>query len=207
MKISHRLTAAVLYEDGATEIRATLKAAVASGADLGAANLSGADLGGADLRGAYLRGADLGGADLRGAYLRGADLRGADLGAANLSAAALGGADLRGAYLRGADLRGADLRAAALGGAYLSWQSHPLLGEILRRAAGTDTADDDVCQRRAFAGLVAMSTDWCWDTWRGLRPRYPDVTTWAIGVLVEYVREGDGAPAELRALAKKAAAK
>lgn len=51
-------------------------------ADLRWANLSGADLSGADLRGANLREADLSGANLSGADLRWANLSGADLSGA-----------------------------------------------------------------------------------------------------------------------------
>ena len=66
---------------------------------------------------ADLRDADLSGADLSRANLSDADLRGADLSRANLSDADLRGANLSRAYLRGADLRGADLSDADLRGA------------------------------------------------------------------------------------------
>ena len=56
------------------------------------ANLRGADLSVADLCEANLRGADLSGANLCGANLYGADLYGADLSEANLSGANLSGA-------------------------------------------------------------------------------------------------------------------
>jgi len=107
IKITHRLTAVVVFEQDAenNSMRLTLELAVKNKISLSGADLSGAYLRGADLRGAYLRGAYLSGAYLRGAYLRGADLRGADLSGADLR-----GADLRGADLRDADLRGADLR-------------------------------------------------------------------------------------------------
>ena len=71
-------------------------------ANLREADLSGADLGGADLRWASLSGADLSGADLREADLRWANLGGADLSGADLRWANLGGADLCGANLCGA---------------------------------------------------------------------------------------------------------
>ena len=79
------------------------------------ANLRGADLSVADLCEANLRGADLSGANLCGANLYGADLRGADLCEANLR-----GANLSWANLYGADLYGADLSEANLSGANLS---------------------------------------------------------------------------------------
>jgi hypothetical protein len=54
MKILHRYTQAVLFEDDSPTMKITLEKAVSKQAYLG-----GADLGGADLRGADLRGADL----------------------------------------------------------------------------------------------------------------------------------------------------
>ena len=84
MKIYHRNTGAVLYEDAAPTARQTVCAAVEartdlSSADLRSANLSSADLSSADLGGANLWGAGLSGADLRGANLTDATLSGADL--------------------------------------------------------------------------------------------------------------------------------
>jgi hypothetical protein len=137
----------------------SVEAACLRGANLGGANLGGADLGDADLGGA-----DLGGADLRGADLRDADLRGADLGGADLG---------------GADLRGADL----------NWQSHDLLSEILRQAAGDDPT------KRAVAGLILVSRDWCWPQFVALAIPGRE---WALDTLAGYVREGDGAPEILR---------
>ena len=193
---------------------ADLHGAYLHGADLHGADLHGADLGGADLRGADLHGADLRGADLHVAYLGGADLRGADLHGADLHVAYLGGADLRGADLhgadlhgadlRGADLHGADLRGADLGGAYLhgadlrgadlggaklSWMSHWLLAHLLFREAS------DSIPRRKLAGLVDLSTDWCWDQFLALDDPERD---WAIDTLGTYVIDGDDAPQILR---------
>ena len=129
---------------------------------------------GADLRGAYLRGAYLHGAYLRGAYLHGAYLHGANLG----------GADLGGAYLRGADLGGADLH-----GAKLSWMSHWLLAHLLFRQAS------DSIPRRKLAGLVDLSTDWCWDQFLAMDDPERD---WALDTLGTYVVDGDDAPQILR---------
>ena len=109
------------------------------------------------------------GADLRGAYLRGAYLH---------------GAYLRGAYLRGAYLRGADLR-----GAKLSWMSHWLLAHLLFNAAS------DSIPRRKLAGLVDLSTDWCWDQFLALDDPERD---WALDTLGTYVVDGDNAPQILR---------
>ena len=83
------------------------------------ADLRGANLSGADLFRADLRGANLSGANLHRACLYGADLREADLSLVNLNGSDLREADLRRAYLYGADLSevnicGADLREANL---------------------------------------------------------------------------------------------
>ena len=90
--------------------------------------------------------------DFAGAVLGDANLTGA-----NLRAAVLYGADLRRADLARADLYVADLRRADLRGAALNWESHEFLAEVLRQAAGKCP------QRRALAGLVLTSLDWCWD--------------------------------------------
>ena len=76
IKITHRFTAAVLFEHDAEDnsMKLTLQLAITN-----KVNLRGAYLRDADLRDADLRGADLRGAYLRDADLRGADLRGADL--------------------------------------------------------------------------------------------------------------------------------
>ena len=51
----------------------------------------------------------------------------------------------------------ADLSRANLSGANLSWNSHALIGEILKRAAQNDKG------LRSVAGLILVSTDWCWE--------------------------------------------
>ena len=117
--------------------------------------------------GAYLRGAYLQDAYLRGAYLKGAYLQ---------------GADLQGAYLRGADLQGADLQ-----GARVNWSSHAMIAEILFRAARADV------EKRKIAGLVLISTDWCWD--RLLAESEKDALgKWALAELRKWVIAGDDAP-------------
>jgi hypothetical protein len=60
-----------------------------------------------------------------------------------------------------------------------------LIGELLRRAARDDVA------KRKVAGLVTISTDWCWDQFLVINDPLRD---WALGVLVGYVTDGDGAP-------------
>ena len=104
------------------------------------------------------------------ANLRGADLKGADLRVA----------DLRGADLKGADLRGADLWGVDLTGANLNWQSHALLAEVLRQAAG------DSIPRRKLAGLVLISRDWCWRKFLAIDDPERE---WAISVLRSYRTE------------------
>ena len=73
MKITHRATAKVLYEDEQTTIKATVEAAVKIGADLRGADLRNAYLGNADLVGADLGGADLVDADLVDARIKESD--------------------------------------------------------------------------------------------------------------------------------------
>jgi len=131
------------------------------------------------------------GANLTGADLRGANLTGADLRWANLTEADLRWANLTWTYLRWANLTGTDLR-----GTYLSWQSHDLIAEILRRSAGDDL------QKRMLAGLPLVSRDWCWNQFLRLEV-VPELRDWALGVLAEYVIAGDDAPAIIRRIAEK----
>ena len=114
-------------------------------------------------------------ADLRGAYLTGANLAGAYLTGANLTGADLTGADLTGAYLAGAYLAGANLT-----GARLSWTSHTLLAEILRREA------DDNIMKCSFTGLVLINQHWCWDKWISLEIT-PEIR-WAAAVLSKWIK-------------------
>ena len=93
--------------EGWVDMKANLRDADLSGADLSDADLRDAVLSGADLSDAVLRDAVLSGADLSGAVLRGDDLSGAVLRDAVLSGADLSGAVLRGDVLSGADLSGA----------------------------------------------------------------------------------------------------
>jgi len=99
---------------------------------------------------------------------------------------------LVGANLRGADLYGADLR-----GAKINWQSHAVIAEILRQAAGEDY------EKRMAAGLILVSPDWCWD--RFLKIELPQ-KEWALETLTSYVTDGDEAPSVLLARVKKEAA-
>ena len=200
------------YLRGAYLCSANLSGANLSGANLRDADISGADISGANLRvaslsGAYLCGADLIGADLIGAYLRVANLRGADLSGANLRGADLSGAYLRDANLCGADLHDTDLRdanlcyvdlvGAKLGGAYLcgakiNWNSHELIAEILKRAAG------DGIQKRMIAGLILVSRDWCWKKFLALNGDLKPLREWALDELAKWVTNGDNAPEVLR---------
>jgi hypothetical protein len=59
-------------------------------------------------------------------------------------------------------------------------QSHDLIAEVLRRAAGDDP------HRRAYAGLVLVSQDWCWPVWQGrMRESAPELSEWARRVLAD----------------------
>lgn len=81
--------------------------------------------------------------------------------------------------------RGADLTGAKLGGARLNWQSHALLSHVLGVAAGESEG------RRMVAGLIAISTDWCWD--RLLLIEHPE-KAWALRTLAASIVDGDGHP-------------
>ena len=107
--------------EGWEDMKANLRGADLSGANLSRTNLSGADLSGADLSRTNLRGANLSGAYLSWTYLSGADLSGANLRGADLSRTYLSGADLSGANLSGAYLSRTNLSGADLSGANLSW--------------------------------------------------------------------------------------
>ena len=98
-----------------------------------------------------------------------------------------------GANLTGADLSGAFLRGADLSGAEVSWQSHDMIAEILRRAAGANPA------RRMLAGLVLISRDWCWDEFLALDID-SELRRWALDELRQWVRPGDNAPEILKAI-------
>ena len=152
------------------------------GIDLRAATLTGADLTRANLTGANLTRADLTGANLTWAKLTGANLTGADLTEANLTEA----------KLTEANLTRANLTRAHLAGIVVAWQSHALLADILRRAAG------DNVPRRMLAGLIAISTDWCWGEFLNLDID-PALREWAIAELRQWVRDSDAAPDALRA--------
>ena len=149
------------------------------------ANLAGADFAGADLYDANLSRANLAGAILRSADLAGADLAGANLFRANLFRADLRSAILSSANLSVVNLFRADLYDANLSRAKLNWQSHNLLGEILRRAA------EGNMERRALAGLVVISTDKCHDFWMGFA--HPE-KEWAVSVLRQWDCEQSPAP-------------
>ena len=186
------LGGSVLYSCESGSLNQCIEVAVKNGANLSCANLSGAnlcgaklygaDLCGANLHGAYLCGANLSCANLSCANLSGANLCGANLCGADLCGANLHGANLRGAKLRSANLSGANLCGADLCGAKLNWQSHALLSHLLKREAGNDL------DRRSAAGIIAVSTDWCWDHF--LSMDHP-AKEWALETLAGYIVDGD----------------
>ena len=164
----------VLYECEAESLADAVNQAVATGSDLRGSNL----------RYSNLSYSDLSGSDLSGSDLRYSNLRGSDLRYSNLS-----GSDLSGSVLIGSVLIGSDLS-----GSVLNWRSHALVGEILRRHAGKDPA------KRKIAGLVLVSTDWCWQKFLAIDDPLRD---WAISVLRDYVQDGDRAPDVLTASANE----
>jgi len=169
MKITHKITGAVIHETAAETIREVLLDAVKNKinlahADLRYANLSGANLRCADLRYANLSGANLSDANLSGANLSGADLSGANLRCANLSDADLSGADLSGANLSGADLRGANLSDADLSGAdlrYANLSGADLIGANLSGAdlSGANLSDANLSGAKGITAPVIEDID------------------------------------------------
>ncbi len=147
---------------------------------------------GADLRGAYLRETDLRGADLRFARLNQAFLQGADLRSADLRGADLSRADLRGALLSGAQLAGAQLDQAQLEGAILEWRwiEIPLL--LLGNKLPLEHKE------RLILDLVFHDEGKPFDWLRRLIGM-GSLADRAIDALARHVREGDNAPAFLRA--------
>jgi len=141
-----------------------------------------------DTRGNVLHTVDA--ADLRFANLYNADLYNANLRGADLYNANLSNANLYNADLYNANLRGADLTAARI-----NWQLHALLAELLRQAAG-----DNVPQR-SLAGLIGISTEWCWPRWAQAVADgeiAADVARWAVSVLAEYDTDANPAPADFQ---------
>jgi hypothetical protein len=123
--------------------------------------------------------------------LQGVDLTGADLTVASLSGAKLWYANLQGAFLQGADLtdanlQGAFLQSADLTDARLSWCSHALLSEVLRRAAGDDAT------HLAFARLVKVNTKHCWGWF--LKMTDNQEIEWALHELSRWVQPSDDSP-------------
>ena len=100
--------------------------------------------------------------------------------AAAVTEAARSRADLSSANLYGANLSGADLSRAKI-----NWQSHDLLAEILRLAAGADI------QKRSVAGLILVSRDWCWKEFLALD--HPE-KEWALTELAKWIQDGDRHP-------------
>ena len=92
--------------------------------------------------------------------------------------------DLGGAYLGGAYLRGAKI----------NWTDHYLVSELLLRAAKTNI------EKRKLAGLVRISTEWCWDKFLSIDEPLRD---WALAELRKAVRDGDNAPEVLKAKEEK----
>jgi hypothetical protein len=69
---------------------------------------------------------------------------------------------------------------------------------LLFCAAGADPSDLTTRRRRAFAGLVLISDDWCWETWEEMTEWHAEEAAWAISVLQPYARRDRAAPHALR---------
>ena len=135
-----------------------------------------------------------------GAKLTCADLTGADLTGAKLAGADLTRADLTRADLTRADLTRAKLDGAKLTCAKLNFQSHDLLAEILRRAAGDNT------EKLKIAGYILICRDKCWKDFAELADHDP-LGNWALDELAQWVQDDDDAPEMLKDRARKLAEK
>jgi hypothetical protein len=189
-KYSHDERAAIIEEHRKWRFGEGGKRADLSRADLSSADLSSADLSRANLSSANLYRANLSSANLYRANLSSADLYSADLYSANLSSANLSSANLSSADLSRANLSSANLSSANLYRAKFNFQSHTLIAEVLRRAAGEDV------EKRKVAGLILVSPDWCWDQFTANCSGDP-LFGWALEVLRGYITEDDGHPAML----------
>lgn len=74
-----------------------------------------------------------------------------------------------------------DLRRADLTRTQLNWDSPDIISAILANAAGDDY------DRRALAGALLVSRDWCWDQWIAL----PLLLDWVRVTLAPWVRRED----------------
>lgn len=155
-----------------------------SGADFRGADLSSADFEGANLNHAVFHGANLYHANFKQANLEDADFSGADCFGANFQDARLDSTDFSRAILIFADFSnadlcsvtftGSDLTRVCLQGVQTDGADPTLAAWILRNAAGDDP------DKRALAGLVLLSDDWCWADFIALR--HP-AREWAIEIL------------------------
>jgi uncharacterized protein YjbI with pentapeptide repeats len=98
MRIKHRYTGSVIYQDDSKTFNETVKNAILAKVDLRDCDLSYCDLRDCDLRGSNLSGSNLRGSNLSGSNLRGSDLRGSDLSGSDLRDCDLRDCDLRGSY-------------------------------------------------------------------------------------------------------------
>ena len=99
---------------------------------------------------------------------------------ADLRYANLGYANLRYANLSSANLSYADLRSAKI-----SWSSHDLISEILKRSAGDDIA------KLKVAGLILVCREKCWSEFLSI---CDPLSEWAIDVLRGWIVDGDDHP-------------
>lgn len=93
---------------------------------------------------------------------------------ANLSGSDLRNSDLRYSDLSGSNLSGSDLHGSDLRVKYPTLNSHQFVSEILYREAKTKN-------QRATAGLIRISTDWCWKDF--LKECTAEEIEWAKGIL------------------------
>ena len=95
----------------------------------------------------------------------------------------LGYQNFSGADISGLRFTRADLRYCVFTGARIPWASRDVIAAILFQSAGDDA------DKRAFAGLVLISRDWCWDSFDAC-VRDGVLRDWIVDTLAPYT-EGD----------------
>lgn len=168
-------------------------------ADLSYQDFSGLDLYGLDFRGADLINCDLEDTDLRTVIfeytnLTGSTLSGSNLFGVNFSGSVLSKVNMSGAILSFADFFFCDLRSVNFTGARISWNSHDIIAEILRRESNNDH------EKLKVAGYILVNRDKCWTEYGANYNSYfllddRVLMDWAIKTLKNYITvEDDSVP-------------
>jgi hypothetical protein len=192
-----RLSQALFYgarcqamDFGRSEIAyAAFNGAVCTGANFAHSSVLECDFTGARLHSAFFGNATCSGTNFQRAnctyaFFTGALLYKADFRYARLACAALLGANCRLTQFGSADLTAANFDGARFvevnfDGAELSWSSHWLLTDLLRKQAVT-------AEQQRAVGHIALKNDWCWPQFLSHYHDDKDLKAWARGVLRPY---------------------